>query len=697
MNADSQVEKLFLPLRFLKGVGPKRAELLSAAGLHTVYDLLHWIPRTHYDRRRMRRIADARPGDVETLQGVVLSMGVQRTRRRGMTLFHLRLGDESGAIDAVWFRQAYLEKVFRIGDEVIVSGRVDTFHEGLQIKPDEFEIVGGEGYEPIHAAGLVPAYPPVEGFGRKALRRLIHDAVAGYAPLVPDALDPELRQKRGLMPAGAALKAMHFPHSEEEKEEARRRLAYDEFYVCELTLAMRRRGIRHARAGRKLVIGDALDARIRARFPFLLTRAQERVIGELRGDLTADRPMNRLLQGDVGSGKTVVAAYALLAAVGNDMQAAIMAPTEILAEQHARTFGGMLQGSRVRIRALTGGARQSRRGREIRDAVAAGEVDLVIGTHALLEEDIRFKHLAVVVIDEQQKFGVLQRAALRLKGERPHVLVMTATPIPRTLAMTLYGDLDLSVLDEMPPGRKPVTTLFRPESQRGEVMAFVRKLLREGRQAYFVSPLVEASETLDLESATRLHEKLAAELAPHPVSMLHGRMTSAEKEAVMNRFRTGDARALVSTLVIEVGIDVPNATVLVIENSERFGLSQLHQLRGRIGRGAQEGYCILFGDPASEPARERIKAFTETADGFKIAEVDLKLRGPGDFFGTRQSGLPEFRVANLIGDAALLAWAREDAFARVEEDPQLRLGSGPLLRAMLGRRSRARAPLATVG
>jgi ATP-dependent DNA helicase RecG len=687
-------ERLSTPLRYLKGVGPRRSDALAAAGLLTVFDLLTWYPRRHYDRRALREIAIARPGEVETLQGRVIAKRTDRTRR-GFEIFRLTLDDGSGRIEAVWFGRRHLDSVFQEGDEVIVSGKVDSSRT-LQIKPDEFEIVGGEGYEAIHTTGLVPAYRPIAGFGRKALRRLIHESVKEYAASVPEILPASILRKRGLAGIAESIQAIHFPEDEAVKERARKRLAYDEFHLLELALALKRRGWRRDTVERPLRIDDRLHGRILLRFPFALTGAQERVLREVRRDLSSDRPMNRLLQGDVGSGKTIIAAYAALAAIGNRRQAAVLAPTEILAEQHARTFHSLLRGSTVKIGFLGGGMR-GKAGAELRAAVAAGKIDLVIGTHAVLEKDVAFRDLAVAVIDEQQKFGVAQRAALRLKGKRPHVLVMTATPIPRTLSLTLFGDLDLSVIDELPPGRRPVTTLFRPEDKRAEQTAFVTRLLREGRQAYWVSPLVEESEKLDLESAVRLHARLSRDLAPHAVDLLHGRMKSAEKEAVMDRFRRGETRVLVSTLVIEVGIDVPDATVMVIENAERFGLSQLHQLRGRIGRGSREGYCILFGDPKSDESRERIRAFTATTDGFKIAEADLKLRGPGDYLGTRQSGLPEFRIADLVGDATLLAWAKEDAFQRVEQDPGLTGEAGEAVRALLGPQVKTKSSLGTVG
>ncbi|HLY74933.1 MAG TPA: ATP-dependent DNA helicase RecG, partial [Planctomycetota bacterium] len=460
-------------------------------------------------------------------------------------------------------------------------------------------------------------------------------------------------------------------------EAGRRRFAYEEFFRLQAELALRRRLLRRETEGRRLQISDALDFRIRVLFPFKLTGAQDRAIAQIRKDLASGSPMNRLLQGDVGAGKTIVAAYALLAAVGKRTQAVLMAPTEILAEQHARTFQRLLGSSRVRIAFLGGGLKGKKR-EELLAAVARGEVDLLIGTHAVIERDVRFKDLGLAVIDEQQKFGVLQRAAIGRKGLRPHLLVMTATPIPRTLALTLYGDLDLTVLDELPPGRKEVRTMFVPGAGRREKLSFIRQKLREGRQAYFVYPLVDESDKIALQSAIKAHEGLTEAFKDFRVALLHGRMKPEEKDAVMEEFRAGRVQLLVSTLVIEVGIDVPNASLMVIDHCERYGLSQLHQLRGLIGRGAYESFCILFGKGS-----ERIETFVSTSDGFRIAEADLRLRGPGELLGTRQSGLPELKAARLVEDARLLELAREDAFALVARDPAL--STAPELRALLAR------------
>ncbi|MBI2932758.1 MAG: ATP-dependent DNA helicase RecG [Planctomycetes bacterium] len=681
---------LFSDIQFVKGVGPQRAMGFAKLGIKTVYDLLTAYPKKHYDRGAVRKMGTVRMGEDVTIQGRVAYVRDYKSPRMGMRIFSVDLSDDTGRISAVWFGQSHLRRIIHVGDLLIVAGRID-YYGTLQIRVADFEIVSGEDAPAIHTSGLVPSYGPVDEVGRKYYRRVVWTVVQDLTPGLPDPLPSELRRQRGFLSLGESFRAYHFPRTVQEKERARRRLAYDEFFYLQLVLAQRRRDVQQLPVARPLKIGPVLDGRIRALFPFTLTRAQERVIGEIRKDLVSSRPMNRLLQGDVGSGKTIVAAYAVLACVGNRYQAAVMAPTEILAEQHARTFGRMLEHSRVRIGFLSGSRRKGRK--DLLKKIAEGEIDLVIGTHAVVQEDVRFKSLALAVIDEQQKFGVMQRAALRLKGERPHVLVMTATPIPRTLSLTLFGDLDVSVIDEMPPGRKPARTLYEAGGKRAQAMEFVRSKLREGRQAYFVYPLIEKSAKLDLQSAIEAHQRLVSEFPGYTVALLHGRMKDEEKEAVMEEFRAGRAHVLVSTIVVEVGIDVPNATVMVIDHCERYGLSQLHQLRGRIGRGSYDATCVLFGGLKSEVSRERIRVFTSTTDGFKIAEADLRLRGPGEMFGTRQSGLPEFKAANLVGDAQLLGWARQDAFAMVGRDPAL----SPLVRELLGRRYENKAPIVSVG
>jgi len=663
-----------MSVQFLKGVGPRRAALLEKLGVRTLRDLVHYYPARYYDRRAMTPLGRLPAGEGVTVQGVVSSVRSYRTPRKRVPILEVGLTDGEGRAVLVWFNQSFREKEFRIGDTVIASGKAQPGRS--QVAVEEYEILG-EGQEPVHAAGLVPAYPATEGLGKRQVRTLVRAALEEALPLVPETLPAEVRARRRLPGVQEALRRIHVPASPEEAADARRRFAYEELFSIQVRLALRRRSVARETAGLALPVGEALDFRIRALFPFGLTGAQERVIAQVRRDLASGRPMNRLLQGDVGSGKTIVAAYALLAAVGHRAQAALMAPTEVLAEQHARTFERLLCRSRVRIGFLGGGLRAAERA-ELLEAVASGKVGLVIGTHALIEEDVRFRNLALAVIDEQQKFGVLQREALGRKGERPHRLVMTATPIPRTVALTLYGDLDLSVLDEMPPGRREVRTIYVPQGGRRSKLEFIRDRLREGRQAFFVYPLVDDSDRVALRSAMKMHGELRSEFRGFRVALLHGRMKPEEKDAVMEEFRSGRAHVLVSTIVIEVGIDVPNASIMVIDGCERYGLSQLHQLRGRIGRGPHESLCLLFGE-----RNERIDAFVSTNDGFRIAEADFRLRGPGDVMGTRQSGLPLFRAADLATDMVLLEQAREDAFALVERDPAL--SSAPALRDALRR------------
>lgn len=680
-----EADRLLTPVQFLKGVGPRRAHLLEKLGIRTLGDLVRHYPARYYDRRTLTPLAEIKPGEPVTLQGVVTRIHSYQTSRQRIPILEVTISDGEGRAVLVWFRQPYREKEFRIGDTVIAAGKSQAGRAHISV--EEFEILG-EGQEPMHAAGLIPSYPTTAGLGKRVIRGMVRAALEEAGSRVVDPIPEEIRSRRKLPGAIEALKGIHGPESPEQAEVSRRRLAYEEFFVLQARLALRRLARRREKVPVGVRISGALDFRIRARFPFKLTGAQERAVAQLRRDLTSGRPMNRLLQGDVGSGKTIVAAYALLAAVGSRAQAVLMAPTEILAEQHHRTFKGLLAKSRVRIGLLASGL-PARDRAALLDSIREGEVDLVIGTHAVIEKDVVFKNLALAVIDEQQKFGVLQRAAIGRKGDRPHVLVMTATPIPRTLALALYGDLDVSVLDEMPPGRKEVRTLYVPSGGRREKMAFIRSKLREGRQAFFVYPLVDDSDRVALKSAMKMFEELQGLFPEFPVALLHGRMKPQEKDAVMEDFRSGRARLLVSTIVIEVGIDVPNASVMVIDHCERYGLSQLHQLRGRIGRGTYESHCILFGE-----TNDRIEAFTATADGFKIAEADLRLRGPGELLGTRQSGLPEFRAASLVADLPLLEQARDDAFALIQRDPALT--SAPALLRELAQGAR-RGSLLNVG
>ena len=657
------------PVQFIKGVGPRRAKLLERLGLRTVGDLLHHLPARYYDRREMTPLASLQRDAVVTVQGIVQK--IQSMRKR-VDILEVTIEDGEGRAVLVWFNQPYREKEFRIGDSVVASGKVQQRRTHVSVA--EFEILG-DGESPVHAAGLVPSYAATEGLSKRQVRSLVRQALDEAGPLAPEVIPAACLAKRGLPGIRQALHQVHEPGTPAEAEAGRRRFAYEEFFRLQTELALRRRLLKREAAGARIEVPDKLDFRIRTLFPFKLTGAQERAIAQIRKDLSAGPPMNRLLQGDVGAGKTIVAAYALLAAVGRRAQAVLMAPTEILAEQHARTFSRLLDGSRVRIAFLGGGLKGKPR-EHLLSAAAKGEIDLLIGTHAVIEKDVTFKNLGLAVIDEQQKFGVLQRAAAGRKGNRPHVLVMTATPIPRTLALTLYGDLDLTVIDEMPPGRQEIRTMHVPAAGKRDKLAFIRQKLREGRQAYFVYPLVDESDKIALQSAIKAHQDLTGVFKEFKVGLLHGRMKQEEKDAVMEEFRAGRIHVLVSTLVVEVGIDVPNASIMVIDHCERYGLSQLHQLRGRIGRGSYESTCILFGK-----SNERIETFASTTDGFRIAEADLRLRGPGELLGTRQSGLPELKAARLVEDAKLLEQAREDAFALVARDPAL--ASAPALRDLL--------------
>jgi len=681
-------------VQYVKGVGPKRAELLRRLGIRTVADLLYLLPRDYEDRSVVVPIARLRLGQRATIRARVVS--VHRFRSpRGRAMAEVLVEDDTGRLRCIWFNTRYFrEEDFPPGREMFLTGKVSFYREPRMVSPQHE--LADEG-EALFGPRILPVYPLTENLRQNSMRLIVRAALAEYGDLVEEIFDPDLLEKRGLPPVPEAIRAVHYPETPTEAERGRRRLAYEELFLLELGMALRRRGIRREEGGFAFRITPEIDRRIRRRFPFTLTRAQERVVAEIQADMQSTRAMNRLLQGDVGSGKTVVALYAMLAAVANRFQAALMAPTEILALQHYETLLNYLRGSRVRIVRLAGGLSRRERTEALR-RVREGEADLIVGTHALLEGDVEFRNLGLVVVDEQHKFGVLQRARLRQKGRHPDVLVMTATPIPRTLALTVFGDLDVSVLDELPPGRRPVYTRWYPPDRLDAAHDFIRARLRTGEQAFVVYPLVEESESLDLKAATSSARRLQREVFPDfRVGLLHGRMLPDEKDRVMAEFRAGRYHVLVSTVVIEVGIDIPNATIMVVEHAERFGLAQLHQLRGRIGRGSKPSWFLLFGEPKSEEARRRLEVICSTTDGFRIAEEDLKLRGPGEFFGTRQHGLPELRVADIVGDSRLLAAARRDAFRLAEEDPDLSRPQHRRVRERLHQAFRDRLDLIQVG
>jgi ATP-dependent DNA helicase RecG len=667
MSAYSDLDR---PVQFLKGVGPGRATTLQRLGLLTARDVLYHLPRRYADASTIQRIGSLEAGMDATVIGRVVSSGVLPTRA-GLRIFQAVLRDRSGLIECSWPGQPFLDRVIHRGDLLLVSGPVRFFH-GRQIQPREYVVLAREGEEaPGRGGTIFPIYPTTEGLHQRAIRKLLADNLDGLLRSVQEeeVLPEELLRSAGVPPLARALELLHRPGSLGETEQGRRRLALEELFLLQLVHARTHLETTTGRPGIRFAPSGALVRGLLKRLPFELTGAQLRVLREIGADMGSPRRMHRLLQGDVGAGKTVVALFAMLRAVENGYQAALMAPTEILAEQHARTLRTLLGDLPVTVRLLTGRLRAAER-RAALESIASGEAHIVVGTQALIQEAVEYHRLGLVVVDEQHRFGVRQRLALAEQGEQPDVLVMSATPIPRSLALTLYGDLDLSVLDERPPGRQPVRTGLRAQSAEEKVLDFVRDQVGEGRQAYLVYPLVEESEAVDLRAATAEYERLRTEVFPElRLALLHGQMPGEEKDEVMRRFAAGEVDVLVSTTVIEVGIDVANASVMVVQHAERFGLSQLHQLRGRVGRGVAASYCILL---VSHPeAARRLGIFTETEDGFRIAEADLQTRGYGDLFGSRQSGLPAFRFADLARDQDLLTLARDRARAIVERDPVL--------------------------
>ena len=660
----------------MKGVGPRRAAELERAGLRTADDLLHRFPIRFEDRSRLRQSTDLRPGEAAAVCGEVVSAELRRTRRRGFTLFEMLLRDDAGMFRVIWMNQPFLQDVFSPGQRVALYGKVEWRDPGgLRLTNPQYELTNGEGDDDgMHTGRIVPVYERIGSLTTKPLRRLVHDVLQRLPASLEDPLPAALRRRHALPGRREALTASHFPATETSIEllnrfrsPAQTRLILEELFLFQLGLGLRRQAHAEKQKPHTILVNDTIRRAALAVLPFRMTPGQKTALRTIVDDMRRPRPMNRLLQGDVGCGKTIVALLAALVVMENGLQVAFMAPTELLAEQHYHSIGRLLAASRFRVISLTGGVGTKAR-REAVTAIESGEMDLVVGTHALVQRDVRFRALGLAITDEQHRFGVLQRATLRDKGRQPDVLVMTATPIPRTLALTSYGDLDVSVIRDLPPGRRPVKTKLEPESRRDDVYEFVRRRLREGRQAYVVYPLVEESAKIDLKAATTMSETLAMSFPDSTVGLLHGRMKPAERSAVMRRFAAGEVHLLVATTVVEVGVDVPNATVMVIEHAERFGLAQLHQLRGRVGRGPHQSYCrLLYQRPLSEMARARLKAVSGSTDGFDIAEQDLQLRGPGEMLGTRQSGTPTLRVANLIRDHNLMETARLEAFAALRD------------------------------
>jgi ATP-dependent DNA helicase RecG len=670
------------PITVVKGMGPALAAKFGKLGMKTVRDLLYYFPHRHLDYSKLKLISQLVEGEEQTIVANVWQ--AQETRPGGRRSAEAIVGDETGNIRVVWFNQPYLAKTLNTNARIMISGKVSLFKGRHVFMSPEWEII--EGQDLVHTARLVPVYPLTAGLRPRQVRRLMKGFIDGWAGQLPEFLPAELRKRLNLLELPTAISQAHYPENEESKDKARIRLAFDELFLLQLGVMSKKRNWQESRPGTSFDIKQSLLKQFITSLPFALTAAQDKVLKEILGDLGKGTPMCRLLQGEVGSGKTVVATAALLAAAANGYQGAFMAPTEILAEQHFATICQLLSklgreevegniksytgflNKPLKIALLIGDIKQARK-KKIQKQIQEGDIDIIIGTHALVQKGLEFSKLGLAVVDEQHRFGVEQRSALREKGFNPHMLVMTATPIPRTLALTLYGDLDLSVISELPPGRQTIKTKWLRPDQRESAYAFVRKQVTQGRQAFILCPLIEESDAIAAQAAVVEHERLSKEVfADLRVGLLHGRLASAEKDSVMEDFRAGRLDILVSTPVIEVGIDIPNATVMLIESADRFGLSQLHQFRGRVGRGKEQSYCMLLAENPSEVARERLDIIENTQDGFKLAEEDLKMRGPGEFFGTRQSGLPDLRMAK-ISDVALLELARNEAIKLFQVDP----------------------------
>ena len=688
-------DPLNTPVRYMKGVGPSRHSILNRLGIETVRDLFFYLPRRYEDRSNFVSISELETGKTAAIKGEVTACGMRKSKS-GMFIFELAIGDRTGKIYGVWFNQPFMKKYFKVGQKIVIYGKVERYDK-LQINQPEYEFITEEDKESIHVGRIVPIYHLTQDISQRYLRALIKAALDKYSNLAEDILPTRIRAKERLADIKFALNNIHFPLNFSNLEMARRRVVFDEFFVLQLALALRRqtsrvsdKRIAHRTSGK--LISDFEQG-----IPFELTGGQLAAIEDIKRDMGSEKPMNRLLEGDVGSGKTVVGAYALALTVQNGFQGVLMAPTEVLAKQHYLTLSEMLMPLGVDVKLVVSqmnpGSKQA-----IKGQIKSGDADVVIGTHALLEEDVRFNKLGLAVIDEQHKFGVNQRSLLLAKGYNPHVLIMTATPIPRTLALTVYGDLDISLIKELPKGRKPIATYWVDEEKRDEVYRFVKEEIKKGRQAYIICPIIDESDKVESKSAVRMYEYLRKDVfGEFRLALIHGRMRSLDKDAVMRDFKKGKTNILVSTVVIEVGIDVANASLMLVENAERFGLSQLHQLRGRVGRGEHESFCILMADPRTQAAQKRLKAISESQDGFEIAQEDLEIRGQGEFLGTRQHGLPEMRVGNILTDTEVLEEARSEAFDLVAQDPSLADERNKLLKRTLKEKFEDKLRLISVG
>ena len=714
-------------IQYIKGVGPNKAKLFHKIGVDTIEDLFYHFPRRYVDRSNLMPISEVKVGDEPTIKANVLAVGKRQSwRRKGFSILEVIVGDDTGKITCVWFNQPYLENYFRVNQGVILHGKIEVYSGRLQMNSPEFEILFKDTNEADEYDKLTPVYTLPEGMTQRFFRNILKKGLGEYLPGVVDSLPYDIRERNKLLNLAKSLRDIHFPPDLNQPKESYRRLAFEEFFLFQIPILLRklrkkqRKGIAHKVEGR--LVKEFLK-----NLPFKLTQAQERVIEEIKQDMGRPLVMNRLLQGDVGSGKTIVALFASLFAIQGGYQVAFMVPTELLAEQHYQNSIRLLNPVRnlvkkyskdnisngvksVNIVLLIGSLSKDKKAR-IYNEIKKGKAQLIIGTHSLLEEKLEFKELGLVVIDEQHKFGVTQRSILPKKGinpvrskssqttarsmaetsngVNPDVLIMTATPIPRTLAITIYGDLDISVIDELPPQRKPVRTELFTEDRRQEIYKFIEEKVKQGRQVYIIYPIIEESYVLDLRAANQMYNILKKEIFPQfNIGLVHGQLDTREQNKIMSEFKSGKIYILVATTVLEVGIDVPNASVMIVEHAERFGLSQLHQLRGRIGRGEYDSYCILISEPKSKEAQMRIEAMVENSDGFRIAEEDLKIRGPGQFFGERQHGLSELRIANPLSQLQLLKRARQEARNLVSSDPNLELRQNQAL----GERLKIRFP-----
>lgn len=670
------------PVHCIKGVGQNREKILNKLGIYTIEDMISYFPRQYEDRTNIKKIIELQDGEACCFKGMVISPAVENKIRKSLSVIKVRVQDETGVIVATWFNQPYIKNIINIGQKYIFYGKIHRTFNMIEAHNPLFDKYSQDGVR--NTCMIAPVYASASKISQQTIRNIISNALKMIGDKIQDPIPEWIRNKYNLVGYNHALKSIHFPENIKECELARKRLVFEELYILQMALINIKKCLKDNYTG---IIFHSIEDDIKTftqTLPFKLTNAQKRVVKEICQDMQSGQVMNRLVQGDVGSGKTAVAAISLYIACINGYQGAMMAPTEILAEQHFRFLQSVFKPFGLKTALLTGSINKKTRN-QILENIKTGDINVVIGTHALIQDSVAFNKLGLVITDEQHRFGVRQRASLLSKGHNPHVLVMTATPIPRTLALILYGDLDISIIDELPPGRKPVNTYCVGEAMRERVYEFIAKKVKEGRQVYIVCPAIEETEDeqslKDIKSAHNHAYELSTEIFKEfRVGLIHGRMNLKEREHVMKDFAEGEIDILVSTTVIEVGVDVPNACIMVVENAERFGLSQLHQLRGRVGRGNHESYCILFSESKSKICKQRLKIISSTNDGFEISEQDLKLRGPGEFFGTMQHGLPEFKIANLYKDMDILRMAQEAAELTFKNDPVLEKGEHMLIK-----------------